>query len=423
MRDSIITITIGAVGVGKTYSRCANFLATEFIPNHHGVHYSNFPINKEVLVDWCHKKYKIDNDVLNSRIQIIPSDVVQGWMDGEMTFSDYFDDKDLQDAHIAIDEAHNFFPFANRDNLRVKQCVQFLGEIRHRGCTIELLTQNVGNLPVAIREKATKTIEIVSCESDYDIYFKIQNYYWYELRAAWLKEYCPKLCEITSSQNSSGEVVKRFYYRNKYFYKFYDSYSKPFAGGVKGTAPKHEFQKRSFLGLHWWFFTHNLYELFSRLFIVLSVVWLSSGGMSFIFNWIIDDFNIMACVGTPTAQVEKVKPATDTKAVTEVVLTPEQIALSCKDAEIEQLKTVIQQCDKLVDHLKNELSYNSSIVMLTPGKVILSNGYVYNIGDTIDYGIYKTKRIVQIKMDRREVVFSDTSVARVGLYHFEQDSE
>ena len=41
---SVVTCTVGAAGSGKSFRRCAHFIVNEFLPEHDGVHWSNFPL-------------------------------------------------------------------------------------------------------------------------------------------------------------------------------------------------------------------------------------------------------------------------------------------------------------------------------------------------------------------------------------------
>src|SRR5688500_7782343 len=100
--NATVISTTGAPGTGKTYSRCARFLYDWWLPEETGVHWSNFPIN----VDAFAKKFPNANE----RIRIIPKEELAKWTacDGTHGPWDFFHEMDLQGAHIAIDECHNY---------------------------------------------------------------------------------------------------------------------------------------------------------------------------------------------------------------------------------------------------------------------------------------------------------------------------
>jgi hypothetical protein len=105
---SVITLTTGPAGSGKTYVRCARFLVDEWLPERSGVHYSNFPVFREKVAEFVAKKLGKTAEEYLDRIQIIPESVLNGWVSGQSGPWDYFKDKNLDGCHIAIDECHNF---------------------------------------------------------------------------------------------------------------------------------------------------------------------------------------------------------------------------------------------------------------------------------------------------------------------------
>ena len=116
---SVIILTTGVPGCGKTYVRAARFLVDDFLINSHGVHISNFPLNREEIAKevssrmkrrslWYKLRHKVSEEDLIKRMQIIPDDVLQSWKREESGPWDYFSGVNLKYAHIALDEVHNF---------------------------------------------------------------------------------------------------------------------------------------------------------------------------------------------------------------------------------------------------------------------------------------------------------------------------
>ena len=146
---SVIMLTTGVPGCGKTYVRAARFLVDDFLINTRGVHYSNFPLNVDVIADEVSRKMsrkfgifglknrKVTPEDIKKRIVVIPDEVLQSWRMERSGPWDYFAGVNLKYAHIAIDEIHNFLsPLSSLEYVQAWN--DFLGEVRHRGCTFEV---------------------------------------------------------------------------------------------------------------------------------------------------------------------------------------------------------------------------------------------------------------------------------------------
>ena len=122
---SIIQYTTGTPGTGKSFLRCPVFLINEFLPDSEGVHWSNFPIglvNEDHLHPPAYEgetfieriaahvagKTGRPAESYEKRMQLIPEEELKKWETGESGPWEFFRDKDLSGAHIAIDECHNF---------------------------------------------------------------------------------------------------------------------------------------------------------------------------------------------------------------------------------------------------------------------------------------------------------------------------
>lgn len=419
MPHATIQLTTGAVGTGKTYSR-VHWIVTEFLPKYDGTLITNLPLHKDVIIDYVSKRYKISPDKLVDRIQFISSEVLQTWFadTGNSGPWDYFREMNLTNTHIMIDEVHNFVPNSTRFDPKVQKWVQFFGEIRHRGCTIELITQDEGNIAKSVREKAIYKMRIVSCETESDEMFKIPYGDWYELRAAFTREYCPKIAEVTTAEGVKKDRQRiRSFYRDKFYFKFYDSYSSPFAGGLAGTAQKHEFQRRSFFGVLWWFFCRN-YEPLLKFAGIFIVVILGCSGMG---AWLFGDVLVKRFVSVGSANFGAVaKTPKSTKPSVVVNNSPNNVnsnpSLSNPDSpELQKLKSEIKAVKDVNTRLLSQLGINSSVTMLFPDKIVLNNGYIYSIGDIIDYGVFKNKTLESIDYAKRSFKLSDGNVYRLGL--------
>lgn len=350
-----IILTTGVPGSGKTYVRCARFLVDYFLLNSDGVHWSNFPLRREAIADAVYRRanfaksgmlakvtapfrrkerHVCKEDIL-SRIQVIPSEELQRWKDEESGPWDFFQGVELTDAHIAIDEIHNYVSYEKSPRY-IQKWVDFLAEVRHRGCTFEGLTQDFDQVHSALKGRAAVQIELIPCEDMRDPFFHIQMLDWYNLKAGFTGEFHKTVVEIESrkSKDSFKENNRRRFLITPDYFAFYDSYNKSLqeieaekaqldqermnfaamhlegdaavleekrlaslgkaiaveeaeadfvAPVVKSSerAPKYEFQRRTKLSLLSWFFLKNFWSLTSRFILAGVLFWLCfCGGMN-----------------------------------------------------------------------------------------------------------------------------------------------
>lgn len=245
---SVVTFTSGVSGSGKTYYRCAAFLVEEWLPLHDGVLISNYPINVENLV-------RDFGEEVRKRIEIIPDAILKEWREGRSGPWDYLRDRNIQGCHIAIDEIHNYCPKTADAKIR-KKWMQFVGELRHTGATVEFLSQNEGKVAKELIAEAEIRYEIINGEN-----FKLPILGYrmgdlYEFRAKLLGKYiCPSFCrEYTQA---SGDWVlqdeKTFYRLPKYF-EYYNSYNAPSHGLAEGRRSElRPWEKYSWPMLFLWF--------------------------------------------------------------------------------------------------------------------------------------------------------------------------
>lgn len=300
---SVIILTTGVPGSGKTYVRCARFLVDDFLVNSKAVHISNFPVRVDEVADFVSQKINRKRGIfgifrkpvtvedIKNRIEIIPDDVLQMWRSGFSGPWDYFKGRDLKYCHIAIDEIHNFINDRCSDSV-LKQWDDFLGEIRHRGCTFEGLTQDVQQVHQVLTGRVSVRLELVPGEDLRDPFFKICMSDWYELKAGFLGSFHKTVFVYEKRKQDTRwktNHVSRFLITPDYF-RFYNSYNASLQEKSDGSvnddrAPEHEFQKRSRFSLLLWFVRRNFLTLFIRIFLLFLVLWLCFfGGLNFLIR-------------------------------------------------------------------------------------------------------------------------------------------
>lgn len=273
---SVVTVTTGVSGSGKTYYRCAVFLVDEWLPNHSGVLITNYPINLGNLV----RDY---GEGVEDRVELIPPDVLREWREGRSGPWDYLRDRDISGCHIAIDEIHNYCPKTADNKLR-KKWMQFIGELRHQGATIEFLTQNEAKCAKEILAEAEIRYEIINGEN---IRCPVLGYRMgdlYQFRAKALGRYlCPSYCiEYTQNQGGWVEINRSVFYRLPKYFEYYDSFSAPEHGQALGhKSEPMPWEKYSWPRLFCWFLMQYPFRIGLQVSFVAVFVWaFFMGGIS-----------------------------------------------------------------------------------------------------------------------------------------------
>lgn len=305
---STIILTTGVPGSGKSYVRCSKFIVDYYLLNSDGMHISNFPVNKELIADevvrranflklgffakitapFRRKQHKVTREEVLSRIKVIPDEVLQSWRREDSGPWDFFEGVDLTESHIAIDEVHNFIS-STKSPAYIAKWDEFLGEIRHRGCTFEGLTQDIMSVDAILKNRAGIRLELVPADTLRDPYFSITMSDWYELKASFTGVMKKCVFEREYQRRFSRWAclhTRKFFLEEQYF-KYYNSYNASLAEKEKGEvnenrAPKCEFQKRTKLSLVTWFYLKNFLQITTRLGIAVFVIWLCFfGGATF----------------------------------------------------------------------------------------------------------------------------------------------
>jgi len=300
---SVVTLTTGPAGSGKTYVRCARFLCDEWLPEKSGIHYSNFPIFREKVAEFVSKRTGKTPSELIERMQIIPDEILNTWISGQSGPWDYFRNKNLDGCHIAIDECHNFCGAKTHQKIRARWQA-WLGEIRHQGATVEFLSQSPEKVAREIHYEAGLRLSLINSEDRRDPFLGILLGDWYELKAKFITgDYQTTVWEV-ERRNVDGKWVeqnKRRFTLDPQYFDFYDSFSRPVQGGVKSQGQPREFQKRSRAGIVWWFFKRNAFSIVPRGLLVGGVVYLCTGGSAPLLNWMVKGFEVAGKSNMPAA--------------------------------------------------------------------------------------------------------------------------
>lgn len=452
---SVVTCTVGPAGSGKSFRRCAHFIINEFLPEHDGVHWSNFPLGTvpddhsyppeyegETFIDRIANRaaamHGLDEEKLHSRIQMIPQEELKRWETGESGPWDFFEGKNLQDAHIAIDEIHNFLdPQAPQKQKQAWR--QWLGEIRHQGATVEFISQSDQKIAIELRRESAMLIELQNTETLRDPVFRIELGDWYELRAMLLRRYSSGVQETVSRSAVKGRgsrISRKYFVLDPWYFQFYDSYSKPQKGGNKGRAQRRQWQRRNPLSLLAWFVGRNMPKLAPRFALVAVLAWvLLFDGGRVVMGWMFERAQTWgersaSAIPEATAKGGDRSRASSTGTRSSVEIQRASVTLAdaldqSQDAVIlaelfEALRVRYNRLDEdhqilkaQHDELLDQVRSLSALVAVTDRGVTLRSGYTYQLGEPIDYGEYSGRKITAIDTKRRTAKLDDGTVLRL----------
>jgi len=446
--SSVIQLTTAPSGTGKTLRRCAWFLIHDFLPNREGIHISNFPIglvpddhrhppthDGETFTDRIYrevaKRTKRDVSEFEGRLEVIPEDEIKRWKTGKSGPWDYFADRDLAGAHVAIDEIHNFCGTATSRSVQ-QQWQIFLGDVRHRGATVELISQHRNKVAKCIKDESGIEFVMFSLLSQRDPFFGISREDWMELKAGlftgvWDPIFVERLKEARGKDRKE-DTHATVYRIDPHYFQFYNSFNKPEGGGVAGQQEKHQFERRSKLGLLAWFVGTHFMALSSRLVIAAFLWWLLfMGGGATLITWGLDYMGKAVAAdqgikGTPADMSRDLEPSRvvgagsvpDSSSLVSPELEQLRSDVGRLNSEINSLREERDVLRKKLAVLELERAKATALVAVEKGAIVLRNGYRYRVGEVIDFGPYSNRMVKSVNYRKRTATLSDGAVLRLG---------
>ena len=457
-RGAVIVLTCAPPGAGKTYVRFARFVWDTWLPEcAPGVHWSNFPVRFDRWTDeqghegpglaaLAADKYGLSDEDVRERVRVIPSAVVDEWRDdrrceGPWTF---FADKDINGAHIAIDEAHAFFPASGRPK-HAKMLKDWLAEIRHRGATVEFITQHPGQVCKELVHACGERFILTNLENDREPMAGCRVGDWLELLAGWITgEYRSYVRQERVIQwGSSWKIAdSRVFALDPWYFGLYDSFSAPLvSSGGAGMGQLAAWQRYGRLGLLWWFYKRNWFPLSWRAAAISAYVWVAFlGGGNVLVKEFERGVSGLVKAGAPGAvksvgsgkklpgSERGIGPDGGPAAVrggvdymngqwVERRILPEEVdSVSERVREgVGALRANNEVMAKHCRELESRLGELGGAVMLCDGGVRFESGDFFRVGEAIDYGPYAGCRIVGIDSRRRAVRLNDGRLIRLGF--------
>ena len=418
---STIILTTGVPGCGKTYVRASRFLVDDFLVNTKGIHISNFPLNIDLISQTVSEKInknrgffgifrkKVIPEDIKKRLWIIPTEVLLSWRDGVSGPWEYFQGVDLKYAHIAIDEIHNFINSRTSPDV-LKKWDDFLGEVRHRGCTFEGLTQDIDQVEKILTGRVSIRLELIPGEDLRDPFFKIPMRDWYELKASFLGSYHKTVILLEQRKHGSRWKTNhssRFLITPEYF-KYYNSFNaslqeKEQGASDEGRALEYEYQRRSRISLFFWFIRRNFLTLFIRISLAVFLFWLCfCGGLNFfISSWLSLTSN-MARSNSQSVSVPKSSSVSKSVSVSPGSL-HNQVILSSQSLSKEERK------EALLKKELQELGFKPG--MFFDSKCWLRNGIRiyegFKFNNKEKHGIFYGKSVKKIDSSERNYLLDD----------------
>lgn len=280
--------------------RGAVFVAREWLPYTEGLHVSNMPLKAEEMARYCERHYGNDRRA-EERVIRLPDEMLAAWrkvgkvikkegepdlevdMDGPWDVFGPGKRWPLSGTHIAIDEAHLYIPKAGNVAKRYKW-KNWLREIGHHGATVEFITQNLAGMDKEVETISELRCNIVSRVSDRDPILKIPMADWYELKGKIVGEWRPWIQQFEYRRIDKGwsKAEAKMAELRPEFFRLYESFSRPQTEEGESSEAvhvvEHEFQRRTWPSLLWWFARRNGDKLVVAVVCFFGVLWLCFGG-------------------------------------------------------------------------------------------------------------------------------------------------
>lgn len=432
MQTASITITSAPPGVGKTYCRGARFLVDEFLPEGQGVHWSNLPMqlddwkdgdeHREGLLSMVGRLHGLAEDEIRERVRPIAREELAGWMaDEECGPWSTFDGVDLDGSHIAIDEAHLYWPRAGRPDA-ARRMLEWLSEVRHRGATVELITQHETQLSEGLVKIANHRMVLVKADDQVDPVFGIPLFDWFQVWSRWTGAAYRSLVrqDLYVPEGRRQRLVgSKVWEINPDYYGVYKSHSAPLRGGKAGKGRKLPAERFGRLAILGWFFARHPWSILSRVAVLVACIWLMSGGGGAVVaaaqRHIQEAFS-------PKASAVKVEGSGGTRVEAGKAPVDKMAALIADNGALLQenhkLRVEVERVEALegrIRDLEAKLGEYGAVVLVSNNEMTMANGDRYRVGETIEFGPYAGAVVAEIENRDRRVRLSDGRVLRLGL--------
>ncbi len=299
---AIITIVTGAAGTGKSYTRGVWGVLNRHWPEGRRV-LTTVPVKPDVMEELYKGRSCPGIEVFKP---------TPGWRDG--SDGPWNLPHELKDTVLIIDEAHHYFSITHKPAVR-KRWGEWLGEVRHQGGRVELLTQADGKLPKETRQEAAEFVRLSTLDNQREPVTGIRFSDLQQLLASIRGRPCRVVVETTSEDHGGRRRragARRVIPLDPELFKCYDSYEAPIGGGISGKETElwERHSRPRVLGI---VLARNAPQIAARLLLLMSFVWLFFlGGCTAAVHKVTDTFmkatmpghRSDAAITSPADQVE-----------------------------------------------------------------------------------------------------------------------
>lgn len=401
---------IGESGAGKTLYVAAIKLV-EFLRNESGKYWHNLPLKPEGLAALSGKSV----EEIESRLELIPQEELKKWIDGKSGPWEFFADKDIKGAHIAIDEAHRYFG-KKHSKAHLAQLGFWTGELRHHGATCELLTQHEFKLSTDARNEAGVQTRIFAPSQRTELFTGAK---WYDVLQILAKFRGRKIgLTIVREGVPTGKTARdfkaegfKYIFHKPAHYACYDSFNNISAEGAadgSDNRPKEEWERYSWGRLLAWYIERNFFATGLRAGFVALVFWaFCLGGLS----WMINGVMTTAMASTASLAGPTQKPVA-APAEPQPTLAKPRLEAEKKLAELAEhnrfMAIKLQEAAEYAEQL-------TGLVAVVGDAAYWADGSSCKVGEVIAEGPYAGKSIEAIDPTKGAVTLTGGVSLRVGV--------
>lgn len=277
-----LTITAGPGGTGKSYKAVHDTLTKHWPEGRRVI--TNIPMYPDKMREYYGKDspgvtvFEVPASWKNLDLDGAPASSLSGPWNFELF------EGDISNTVIIIDEAHNFI----RNKQHAKRWGVWIGEIRHRGARVELLTQATAKLPTEILREAQDVLLLSSMNRVQEPITGLRMGDLYQIVAKIQRRPC-RITRVTTEERNGRRtrtVDKELIRLKPEIFALYNSYNAPEAGGQAGKETE-VWERRSLPWLIFAAFANSTWPVLIRVVGVGVFVWLfPMGGASKFFKGI-----------------------------------------------------------------------------------------------------------------------------------------
>ena len=257
-------ITAARSGSGKS-AFIVFRLVTDWLPFPHNRNFfTNIPIHIDKVAEYFLQYHpEIVSKSVTDRVKLFNQETTDSWLAEKSGPWEYFHDQDIDAGRIVIDEVHNYVHIHSSKEY-VQKWRQWLGELRHCGCSFEAISQAEMKIHPLIRHEAGLMRRLSAADDKRDPVFWVKMSDHYQLLSkirgsyssrVFFTEYTEENAKWTKTGGGSFPLIPRYY-------NLYNSYSAPIAkGGKAAVLSPHAYARMSWPELLTWYLERNFSKI------------------------------------------------------------------------------------------------------------------------------------------------------------------